>query len=54
MPSAGFELTISAGERLQTYALDCAVTGTSKMQIPFYKIPVSVPSLSASHNAENL
>jgi hypothetical protein len=24
----GFEPTISAGERPQTYALDCAVTGT--------------------------
>jgi len=28
MPSAGFEPTISAGERLQTYALDRAATGT--------------------------
>ena len=28
MPSAGFEPTISAGERLQTYALDRATTGT--------------------------
>jgi hypothetical protein len=27
MPSAGFEPTISAGERPQTYALDCAATG---------------------------
>jgi len=27
MPLAGFESTISAGERLQTYALDRAVTG---------------------------
>jgi len=28
MPLAGFEPTISAGERPQTYALDSAVTGT--------------------------
>ena len=28
MPSAGFEPTISPGERPQTYALDRAVTGT--------------------------
>jgi hypothetical protein len=27
MPSAGFEPTISAGKRLQTYALDRAATG---------------------------
>jgi len=28
MPLAGFEPTISAGERPQTYALDYAATGT--------------------------
>ena len=28
MPPVGFEPTISAGERLQTYALDHAATGT--------------------------
>ena len=28
MPPAGFKPTISAGERPQTYALDCAATGT--------------------------
>ena len=28
MPPVGFEPTISAGERPQTYALDCADTGT--------------------------
>jgi len=30
MPSVGFEPTISAGERPQTYALDRAATGTGK------------------------
>ena len=29
MPSAGFELTISASERPQTHALDRAATGTN-------------------------
>ena len=28
MPSVGFEPTISAGERTQTYASDSATTGT--------------------------
>jgi len=28
MPAVGFESTISAGERPQTYALDRAATGT--------------------------
>jgi len=28
MPTVGFEPTISTGERPQTYALDCAATGT--------------------------
>jgi hypothetical protein len=27
MPLVGFKPTISAGERLQTHALDCAATG---------------------------
>ena len=31
MPPVGFEPTISAGERPQTYALDCAATGTGKV-----------------------
>jgi hypothetical protein len=30
MPLVGFEPTISAGERPQTYALDCAATGTGE------------------------
>jgi len=35
MPSVGFEHTISAGERPQTYALDRTATGTCKLSIPF-------------------
>ena len=30
MPPVGFETTTPAGERPQTYALDCAATGTDK------------------------
>ena len=33
MLSVGFEPTISAGERPQTYALDRAATGTGKMNV---------------------
>ena len=31
MPPVGFELTIPAGERPQTYALDRAATGTGTL-----------------------
>ena len=33
MPPVGFEPTISAGEQPQTYALDCAATGTGMMMM---------------------
>ena len=33
MPSVGFEPTISAGERPQTYALDRAAAGTGMLYI---------------------
>jgi len=33
MPPVGFEHTISAGKRVQTYALDRAATGTAKCEI---------------------
>jgi hypothetical protein len=33
MPSVGFEPTISAGERPQTYSLDRAATGTGDSDI---------------------
>ena len=35
MPPVGFEPMISAGEQLQTYALDCTATGTG-FDILFY------------------
>jgi hypothetical protein len=38
MPPVGFEPTISAGERPQTYALDRAAAGTYKL---LFKAPVS-------------
>ena len=37
MPPVGFEPTISAGERPQTYALDRAATGTGYPMIRTYK-----------------
>jgi len=36
MPQVGFESTISAGERPQTYALDRAATGTGISGPPIY------------------
>jgi len=33
MPPAGFEPTVSAGERPQAYALDRAATGTGEQKI---------------------
>ena len=38
MPPAGFEPTISAGERLQTYALDRAATGTGTNKLILLKM----------------
>jgi len=38
MPSVGFEPTISAGERPQTYALDGAATGTGTL----FDVPVTL------------
>ena len=38
MPPVGFEPTISAGERPQTYALDRAATGTGIQKGPENKI----------------
>jgi len=38
MPPVGFEPTISAGERPQTYALDRAVTGTGRRDLYLYII----------------
>jgi hypothetical protein len=35
----GFKPTISAGERLKTYALDRAATGTGKSAIEFFNYP---------------
>ena len=37
MPPVGFEPTVSAGERPQTYALDRSATGTSALNNIFYE-----------------
>ena len=42
MPPVGFEPTISAGEWLQTYALDRATTGTGYMVIPVFIIIIII------------
>jgi len=42
MPPVGFEPTISADERLQTYALDRATTGTGTVHIYNNKIKTTV------------
>jgi len=38
MPPVGFEATISAGERPQTYALDRAATGTGGINVKYLYI----------------
>ena len=38
MPWVGFEPTISAGERPQTYALDRAATGTNILDTAYIKL----------------
>ena len=45
MPPVGFEPTISAGERPQTYALDRAATGTGVVKLLYV---LFVPSVSGS------
>jgi len=47
MPPVGFEPTISAGERPQTYALDRAATGTGKIHF-------SVSDFGLKQSARNL
>jgi len=42
MPPVGFEPTISAGERPQTYALDRAATGIGRNTIRFTKYRLQV------------
>ena len=44
MPKVGFELTISAGERPQTYVLDLAATGTDLDDLEKKKI-LSLPGI---------
>ena len=46
MPSVGFEPTISEGEWLQTYALDCSGTETSKQLIRLSKYTYKILWLS--------
>ena len=42
MPPVGFEPTISAGERTQTFALERAATGTGLFFSIYYKIVIFI------------
>ena len=42
MPPVGFESTISAGDRPQAYALDCAATGTGSWHYVLHFICLSI------------
>jgi len=50
MPLVGFETTISAGEQLQTYALDHAATrtGSSLLKCKFNPYPANVENMVSS------
>ena len=48
MPSAGFEPTISIGERAQTYTLDCAATETGNLR---YTRIIRLPDSSFKYSA---
>jgi hypothetical protein len=48
MPPVEFEPTISAGERLQTYALDRAATGTGILSLLSNQNPLSPPLAPSS------
>ena len=47
MPPAGFEPSISAGERPRTYALDRAATGTGIMCCSIVMLQKKAPHLNA-------
>ena len=46
MPRVGFEPTISAGERPESYALDRAATGTGRVKLMFDLVRVRQKKLS--------
>jgi len=50
MPPVGFEPTISVGERLKTYALDRAVTGTGDFTCTMIKICVIIQGESLARD----
>ena len=54
MPPVGFEPTISAVERLQTYALDRAATGTGKFIIIIIIIYIQTLRHHDKRNPKNL
>ena len=52
MPPVGFELTISAGKRPQTYALDRAATGTGISNYLFLQKALHVSDGFSVHHQE--
>ena len=50
MPAVGFEPTISAAERPQTYTLDGAATGTGLHDFRFSKLHILSAFISAHYN----
>ena len=52
MPPVGFEPTISAGERPQTYALDRAATGTGNLHELFFLIQTIVKYEATSYRGQ--
>ena len=53
MPSVGFEPTISAGEWVQTYALDRTATGTGNMcKVNSQKVTVNTKTLKLTGKIE--
>jgi hypothetical protein len=57
MPPVGFELTISAAERPQTFTLDCKAIGTSDTNVHVKEIPTygcGNSIINASHNPKVL
>jgi hypothetical protein len=53
MPLVEFEPTISAGERLQTYALDRAATGTGLGHLYCYVLSYTVNTMKILHTADH-
>ena len=54
MPPVGFEPTISAGERPQTYALDRTATGTGKVVVVVVVVIIIIIIIIISQTKKNI